>query len=92
VKAAHNTKWQLNRANAVTVQADINMFTLQHNGHVLELAKTYSKKLPYIQLMLTNTTHYKKLWVPSLQNVLIHHKSIEVNEGVPSLISFLHKF
>jgi hypothetical protein len=92
VKAAHDTKRQLNRANAVALQADLNAFTLQCDGRVLELAKRYSKKPSYIQLMLTNMTHYKKSRAPSLQNALIHHKSIEVNEGVPFFVSFLDKF
>jgi hypothetical protein len=80
-KSARDLKCQLKRTHAVELQQDINAFNTERDNRILELARKHSKKPSYIRTLITSATHYKKKRAPSLRNALVHHKSLEVNEG-----------
>jgi hypothetical protein len=72
--------------------ADIDTLHLERAIQIEALALKHHEKPSHIQAILNNSTHYKKSRLPTLQNALAHHKSMEVNEGMFSEDSHTFKF
>jgi hypothetical protein len=64
------------------LQTDINKFTQFREGRILNLAEKHHKKAGHIQQLLINEPSFKSTCKPSLQNALIHYKTVQVNEGM----------
>jgi hypothetical protein len=61
--------------------ADIDALNLERAAQIEALATKYHRKPTYVTDIINNTTHYKKTRAPNLQNALLHHKAMEMNEG-----------
>jgi hypothetical protein len=72
---------QSNKLASDALQADVHAFSEYRESQILELAEKHHKKAPYIQRLLTSETSFKPTRKVSIQNAIIHHKSMEVNES-----------
>jgi hypothetical protein len=70
---------------------DIDALQLEHSAQINAFTLKHHQKLSHILNILNNSSHYKTTCLPTLQNVLVHHKALEVNEGVLLYLSFAVK-
>ena len=76
-----NARHNLNKANAVSLQCEIEEFFKLHDGEISRLAKTYHKSEANIKMLLTSGSKYQNRHAPSLRNALVHAKGLRMNEG-----------
>jgi hypothetical protein len=71
--------------------ADIDTLQLERSAQINALALKHHQKPSHILNILNNSSHYKTTRLPTLQNALVHHKALEVNEGVLLYLLFAVK-
>lgn len=81
-KVSADTKCEINKENAHALQLEIDAFTEQRNVEIAQLAKKFNKMEVKMKQLLTNMTKYQNTCLPSLRNMLVHAKGVEMNEGM----------
>jgi hypothetical protein len=61
------------------------LLTTQHE-ELVALAAKHAVKVEYLQKLLKQSSHFKKKRAVTLQNALLHHKSVEVNAGMSLIL------
>ena len=74
-------KQKLNKENATELKLEVSEFFNGRSMEIERLAKKYNKSVSHIKQLLNNESNYKNSCEPSLRNVLVHAKSLEINEG-----------
>jgi hypothetical protein len=78
------------KLKSTELTADIDTLNLERAAQIEVLATKHHKKPAYILDVINNATHYKKTRAVNLQNALIHHKAMEVNDGTSPKSSSQH--
>ncbi|KAF8054770.1 hypothetical protein FPV67DRAFT_1681830 [Lyophyllum atratum] len=68
------------KARTLAFNEDVAAFHALREETVEELAKKHSFKPAYVRKALTHASSFKATREPSLQNALVHHKMLEVNQ------------
>ena len=76
-----NARHNLNKANAISLQLEIEEFFNLRDGEILRLAEKYHKSEANIKMLLTGGSKYRNRRAPSLRNALVHAKGLEMNES-----------
>jgi hypothetical protein len=58
---------------------DIEQFTKEQYTKLEEIAKAHNIKIEKVKDLVGSSTHYKKSHKPTLYNVILHAKAMEVN-------------
>lgn len=74
-------KRTINKENAEALQVELATFFEFRDVEVTRLANKFNKTEAKIKQLLSNETTYKITRAPSLRNVLVYAKGLEVNEG-----------
>jgi hypothetical protein len=74
-------KQKLNKEDATELKLEVSEYFNACSVEIGCLAKKYSKSISHIKQLLNNESNYKNTWEPSLWNVLVHAKTLEINEG-----------
>ncbi|KAF8233126.1 hypothetical protein L208DRAFT_1268597 [Tricholoma matsutake] len=81
-KLTADAKCASNKENTNALSAEIMEFFDFRDSEITRLAKKYNKNNGNIKQLLSNESSYQNTCVPSLWNVLVHAKGIEMNEGL----------
>lgn len=80
-KISTHARHELNKENATPLKHEIITFFGVCDTELMRLAKKYNKTEAHIKQLLSNESTYQNMHAPSLQNVLVHVKGLEVNQG-----------
>ncbi|RDB14992.1 hypothetical protein Hypma_016135 [Hypsizygus marmoreus] len=69
------------KANLEIIQGEINAYLTEQTNFIDKLANKYTVDARLIKKKLVHSSNYKSTRAPSIQNVIIHHKTMEVNKG-----------
>ncbi|RDB20088.1 hypothetical protein Hypma_012876 [Hypsizygus marmoreus] len=70
-----------NKANVASVEKEIDAYLMEQQRFIEEIADKYTVDAKIIKKKLINGSTYKTTRAPSLQNAIIHDKTVEMNEG-----------
>ncbi|KAG6888240.1 hypothetical protein C0995_009553 [Termitomyces sp. Mi166 len=71
------------KASLNLVQEAVSAYLKDQDKFIEDLAKQHLVDKEHIQKMITHTSTYASTHCPSLENAIVHFKSMEVNEDYP---------
>ena len=69
-------------AKAEALTTDLDVLLSRHHTELEDFAKEHDTKLEYIQKLTSQSSHYKQRRAVTIQNAMLHAKSMEVNGGM----------
>jgi hypothetical protein len=76
-----NARCELKKENANALKIETTQFFNHRDTEISRLAKKFHKSESSMKQLLTNQSNYQNMCAPSLCNVLVHAKGLEMNEG-----------
>jgi hypothetical protein len=81
-KATRSLRLLSDHAKAEELTTDLDVLLYRHRTELEDFAKEHDTKLEYIQKLTTQSSHYKQRRAVTIQNAMLHAKSVEVNGGM----------
>ena len=69
------------KANAKKLHDDIKAFLEQQQAKLNDIVKAHNVKVKKVKGLVGAYTHYKQTHKPTLHNMILHVKAMEVNQG-----------
>lgn len=70
-----------NKITKTALAAAILELVALRQSQLVELAHAHNMTVAHIEKLIGNSTHYKHTRAPSIRNVLVHKKGVELNKG-----------
>jgi hypothetical protein len=80
-KASNRVKQQQRQDTNDALTAHLSENAVTQNIFIIDTAKTFNVMPKYIRGLMTSKSMHKSSRATSWQNAMVHHKSLEVNEG-----------
>jgi hypothetical protein len=80
-KATRALRLIAQRRNAEELATALDIILTRHRSELEDFAKENNTKLEAVQKLTSSSSHYKPKRAVSIQNAMLHAKSLEVNEG-----------
>lgn len=90
-KATRSLEQASTRAKAEELATDLNVILTRHSAELENFARDHDTKLEYIKKLTSQSGHYKTKRAVTLQNAMLHIKSLEVNGGTHTLDYYAYK-
>lgn len=84
-KATRSLRHLSDHAKAEELAAELDVLLSRHRTELEIFSKEHNTKLEYIQKLTSQSSHYKQKRAVTIQNAMLHAKSIEVNEGTHTI-------
>jgi hypothetical protein len=81
-KATRSLRLLSDHAKSEVLSTDLDVLLSSHRTELEDSAKDHDTKLEYIQKPISQSSHYKQKRAVTIQNTMLHAKSMEVNGGV----------
>jgi hypothetical protein len=79
------------RAKAEELATDLDIILTRHSAELEIFAKDHDTKLDYIKKLISQSSRYKTKRAVTIQNAMLHIKSMEVNAGTHTLHHYSDK-
>jgi len=84
-KATRSLRLLSDHAKAELLTTDLDVLLSRHRTELESFAKEHDTKLDYIQKLTTQSSHYRQRRAVTIQNAMLHAKSIEINGGMQTI-------
>jgi hypothetical protein len=81
-KASRSLRLLSDHAKAEALTTDLDALLSSHQTELEIFAKEHDTKLEYILKLTSQSSHYKQRRAVTIQNAMLHAKSMEVNGGM----------
>lgn len=86
-KATRQISRDAGKARKKELMRDLDAHLLDFDVGLVDIAHRHKRSVKYIKHLLKTSSAFKKKRAPTLQNALLHYKSVEVNQGGRLLFS-----
>jgi hypothetical protein len=91
-KATRSLRQISDHAKAEELTIDLDILISRHRTELETFAKEHNTKLEHIQKLTTQSSHYKQKRAVTIQNTMLHAKSMEVNGGMHAIHNGIYYF
>jgi hypothetical protein len=88
-KATRAVRQIADHAKAEDLATALDKLLSRHRADLEDLAKEHNTKLEHIQKLTSQSSHYKHKRAVTIQNAMLHAKSLEVNGGTYTIFHFI---
>jgi hypothetical protein len=84
-KATRSLRHLSDHAKAEELATGLDILTSRHLTELETFAKEHNTKLEYLQKLIAQSSHYKHKRAVTIQNAMLHAKSMEINGGMHAI-------